>query len=218
MLVLAGSKLNECSREELLALVGADRKIHIDIGTGDGRNVYKAAKNHPDTFYIGVDPVRENMTEIAVKSRKKPAKGGLDNLLLVIASVEQLPEELTGIADSVSVYFPWGTLLETVMKPVEENLLHIAAAAKPGAAFTFITTYSDSYEEGEIIRRELPPISLEYFGSNAYVSALQRVGFRIAGTEEYDNEFVRQFNSQWAKRLAFGRKRSFYCVTGTIDK
>ena len=216
--VLEGSKTREFSREELYTLKESSLKVHIDIGTGDGRNVYKAARNDPDTLYIGIDPVRENMTEIAVKSRKKPAKGGLNNLILTIASVEHMPEELFGIADSVSVYFPWGTLLETVIKPIEENLLHISEIAAPDAAFTFITTYSDSYEEGEITRRDLPPISMEYFQSQEYVRMMKSAGFIITEIEEYDNEFVKQFNSMWAKRLAFGRKRSFYRIAGLIKK
>ena len=42
------------------------------------------------------------------------AVGPLPNLLLVIAAVESLPAELTALADEVTVYFPWGSLLEAI--------------------------------------------------------------------------------------------------------
>ena len=215
--VLIGSKTAEMTLDEFTAAVKGYEKVHIDIGTGDGRNIYKAACKNKDVFYIGVDPVKENMYDISKKAGKKPEKGGAPNMLLVIASAEALPKELNGAADSVSVYFPWGSLLECVIKPVGETLLKIAKIAKRGAEFTFVTTYSDSYEEGEITRRELPAISKEYFSGESYKSELSACGFAVEGVEEYDNEYVKQFNSQWAKRLAFGRKRAFYRVNGHIE-
>ena len=217
MQILSSGKPEAIDAEALQMRLQPYQRVHIDIGTGDGRNIYKAALQDPDTFFIGIDPVRENMLEIAKKSAKKPAKGGAANMLLVIASAEALPPELSGIADSVSVYFPWGSLLECIIKPVEETLANITGLMKPGAAFTFITTYSDSYEEGEMQRRGLPQLSLEYFQGEAYVSRLRALHLIVTECTEYDNEFVKQFNSLWAKRLAFGRKRAFYRVSGHFE-
>lgn len=218
MMILSGSKLVELSQEELAARISGYQQVHIDIGTGDGRNIFKSASKNPDTFYIGIDPAKDNMLEISKKISKKPAKGGLENVILVVASVESLPPELYGMADSISIYFPWGTLLECVIKPVEEMLACIAKLAKDNTRFEFITTYSGSYEEGEMTRRELPPISLEYFSEARYVTAMKGQGFHITQVDEYDNEYVKQFNSLWAKRLAFGRKRAFYRIAGNIEK
>lgn len=218
MVVLSGSKTFEMSAQDFCAAVSGYGRIHIDVGTGDGRNIYKLASKNPDVFYIGIDPVKENMYETSKKLSKKPAKGGLSNVMLVIASAESLPSELCGTADHVSVLFPWGSLLECVIKPVHDTLSNIAELAKSGARFEFVTTYSDSYEEGEMLRRGLPEISRDYFESGDYTSALRASGFITDGVEEYDNEYVKQFNSQWAKRLAFGRKRSFYRVYGNIIK
>ncbi len=217
MQILSSGKPETIDAEALQMRLQPYQRVHIDIGTGDGRNIYKAALQDPDTFFIGIDPVRENMLEIAKKSAKKPAKGGAANMLLVIASAEALPPELSGIADSVSVYFPWGSLLECIIKPVEETLAKITGLMKPRAAFTFITTYSDSYEEGEMQRRGLPQLSLAYFQDEAYVSRLRALHLIVTECTEYDNEFVKQFNSLWAKRLAFGRKRAFYRVSGHFE-
>lgn len=218
MIVLSGGQTVELSQDDFRMIVNNYDKVHIDIGTGDARNIYKLAKSDPKTLYIGIDPVKENMYEIAKKISKKPSKGGLTNVLLVIAAVEDLPFELNNIADSVSILFPWGSLLECVVKPNEKEMTNISNLVKDNAYFEFITTYSNSYEEGEIIRRDLPSISIEYFQSEQYVSTLYNLSFKITSVEEYDNEFVKQFHSQWAKKLAFGRKRSFFRIGGIVDK
>ena len=45
--------------------------------------------------------------------------------------------------------------------------------------------------------------------SEQYKAELSNSGFRIDDVKELDNEYVKQFNSLWAKRLAFGRKTFF---------
>lgn len=218
MLILQGNKMVEASTAELLSRVDAFKSVHIDIGTGDARNIYRLAVNNPDILYIGIDPAKDNMFEVSKKISKKPTKGGLSNVLLVVASVETLPDELTDIASSLSVLFPWGTLLEYIIRPSEEMISKMANVAKNGAGFEFLATYSDMYEEGEINKRGLPPIDIDYFISKNYVTALKNAGFCVKDIKEYDNEYVKQYNSLWAKRLAFGRKRSFFQIVGRIEK
>ena len=130
-------------------------------------------------------------------------------MVFVIAAAESLPFELKNIADSISILFPWGTLLEYVIKPNRDILSNVADLAKNEAHFEFVTTYSDSYEEAEIKKRGLPLLSKAYFLSEQYKAELSNSGFRIDDVKELDNEYVKQFNSLWTKRLAFGRKRSF---------
>lgn len=215
---MSGTRTVELLQNDFYAILNNYEKVHIDLGTGDARNIYRLAKKNPTTFYIGIDPVKDNMYEISKKTVKKTAKGGLPNILLVIASIEHLPYELNDIADSISIFFPWGSLLECIIKPVEDNLLNISKVAKNFADFEFVTTYSDAYEEGEILRRNLPFIDAEYFQNSKYVSAMNTSGFDIEDVEMYDNEYVKQFHSQWSKRLAFGRKRCFFRIYGKIIK
>ena len=191
--------------------------VCLDIGTGDGKRLYRTAKAHPRTLFIGVDPVRENMLETAQKSAKKPAKGGLDNLMLVIGAVEALPPELYDIADEITVYFPWGSLLESVIKPIVASLEQIRLTAVNGAAFTFITTYQDSYEGAEIEKRQLPTLSREFFEGN-YSAQLAMLGFEVTEIAELTTEDVMQIGTQWAKRLCTGRARSYYRISGMIHK
>ena len=155
MLILKGTKTVDLSKDELTEIIGQFDRVHIDLGTGDGRNIYKLAINDQNTFYIGIDPVKENLFDISKKIIKKPSKGGLSNVVFVIAAAESLPFELKNIADSISILFPWGTLLEYVIKPNRDILSNVADLAKKEAHFEFVTTYSDSYEEAEIKKRGL---------------------------------------------------------------
>ena len=112
MLILKGTKTVDLSKDELTEIIGQFDRVHIDLGTGDGRHIYKLAINDQNTFYIGIDPVKENLFDISKKIIKKPSKGGLSNVVFVIAAAESLPFELKNIADSISILFPWGTLLD----------------------------------------------------------------------------------------------------------
>lgn len=191
--------------------------VCVDIGTGDGKRLYRTARAHPETLFIGIDPVRENMLDTAQKTAKKPTKGGLDNLLLVIGAVEALPSELVGIANEVTVYFPWGSLLESIVKPIPSSIAQIRAIAVDNADFTFITTYHDSYEGAEIEKRGLPELSSEYF-DGAYRTVMQSEGFRIADIRELSADDVMQLGTQWAKRLSTGRARHYFQISGMIEK
>src|SRR5688572_11197679 len=88
--------------------------VVIDLGTGDGRFVYRAARRDPGTFYIGIDADAGALEKISEKIHRKPARGGAPNALFVQAAVESLPAELDGVADEVHVHFPWGSLLRAV--------------------------------------------------------------------------------------------------------
>lgn len=214
---LVGSSVQEMTQGEFRGYAALYKRVSVDIGTGDGKRLYRVAKANPDTLYIGIDPVKENMSDTARKLQKKPEKGGLKNLLLVIGAVEALPDELEGMADEVTVYFPWGSLLECVVKPVFGSMKQIYRIAKEEAAFTIVTTYQTSYEAGEIERRELPELSAQYFEAD-YKEEMRALGFWIDSVSELSAEDVKVIGTQWAKRLGTGRARRFYRVNGIIRK
>ena len=215
MNILDGKNLINIDSLQLENIVAGFDKICVDIGTGDGRNIYRKAKAEPGTFFIGIDPVKDNMEEIAVKLNKKPEKGGLKNVVLAVAAAENMPPELHRIADTVTVLFPWGILLEGVVKPIDEFIDAVAETAKSGGKFEFITTYSPTYEENTIETRAMPELSIDYFNGE-YTDILKKHGLIVESVEMLDNEFVKGFDSKWARRLAFGRKRDFYRITGSV--
>lgn len=209
------SSEQEMTAEQLREYSTGYSSVCVDIGTGDGKRLYRVAKADPDTLYIGIDPVRENMLDTAKKSAKKPEKGGLKNLLLVIGAVERLPSELDGLADEVTVYFPWGSLLECVVKPVDSSMEQIHRIARSGAEFTFITAYQTSYEAGEIEKRQLPELSLAYFETE-HAERLRGLGFVTESVTELTAEDVQALGTQWAKRLGTGRARQYFRISGHI--
>ncbi len=206
----------QMTAEQLKSLSERFERVCADIGTGDGKRLYRVAKADPKTLYVGIDPVKDNMLETAKKAAKKPAKGGLENLLLVVGAVEALPNELDGHADEVTVYFPWGSLLEAVVKPVPDSLAQIKRIAKQGAQFTFITTYQESYEAHEIEKRGLPELSMDYFETQ-HKSALAENGFLTENVTELTPEDVKALGTQWAKRLGTGRARKYFKISGVIN-
>lgn len=215
MIILRGKNEENVDRAFIESLNSSFDRVVVDIGTGDGKNVYRKAKADGSTLYIGIDPVKSNMQETSTKLLKKPEKGGLKNVLLVIAAYEKLPDELCGIADSVTVLFPWGSLLEGVVKPVDAFLDAVRFLSKPGASFEFITTYGEAFEENTIETRELPSLSEEYL-KGEYSEKLLIAGLTVTEITKHGNDYVKSFDSAWARRLAFGRKRDFYRIYGTI--
>jgi len=89
----------------------------VDVGTGDGRFVVRTAAaaataaTATSLLAIGVDASNDKMSEGVRRARK----ARLDNALFVVASAEQLPHELAGVAGLVTVHFPWGSLLEGIV-------------------------------------------------------------------------------------------------------
>src|SRR6185369_3458422 len=82
-------------------------RVVLDLGTGDGRYVHFLADKNPDWFVIGIDSCRENLRE---SSRTKSP-----NVLFIAASAQDLPDELSGLISHITINFPWGSLLESLL-------------------------------------------------------------------------------------------------------
>ena len=98
----------------------------VDLGTGDGRFVRCLAEKYTDNFFIGIDACRENLR---VNSGQK-----LPNALFIIASAQALPTELNGLASRVSINFPWGSLLESLLKEDAALMDGLSAISSPQAS------------------------------------------------------------------------------------
>ena len=133
----------------------------------------------------------------------------------MLSSVEILPEELLQIADEVTVYFPWGTLLESIVKPIPDSIKQIYRISKSGAEFTFVTAYQTTYEENEINKRSLPELSCLYFETD-YSQIMKDLGFVTEIVSELTIEEVKSLGTQWAKRLGTGRLRQYFKISGHI--
>ena len=60
----------------------------IDLGTGDGRYVLRAADDQPDTLVVGLDA---NAAAMAAASRRATRRGVTPNALFAVAAAEHPP-------------------------------------------------------------------------------------------------------------------------------
>lgn len=209
MRILKGNRIENIEISELKNILKAYKSIIIDIGTGDGSFPYRKAGRDRESFYIGLDSAADNMVNSSVKAGKKASRGGLDNVLYVVCNALDIPEELKGLADRVHINLPWGSLRDAVVKGDRELLEGIGKMSKSQAALDIYVSYDIQYEAKEIMDRQLPQLSMNYI-NNQLKSRYRHWGIDIKRAEVCGNDTLKGLETQWAKKLAFGRKRDIY--------
>ncbi len=178
-------------------LANYDRTL-LDLGTGDGRYVRTLAEQHPDWFFLGVDACRENLRE--------HSQAKLPNMLFTIAEAQALPRELHGLVCHITINFPWGSLLKSLLD-CDPVLLHgLESASRATASFDL------RLNSGALIETRT---TLES-GVQKIQSNLLRAGWQVAPPVMMNATALRAFPSTWAKRLAFGRDPRAMALSGCI--
>jgi len=180
--------------------------VVIDIGTGDGRFVSASAAAYPNKFFIGIDANVKPLEKPSMRATRKPAKGGLSNVLFVQAAVEDLPEELNDAADEIHVHFPWGSLLRAVTIGDEVVLAALRRIAAPGCLLEIIIGIDPNRDKTEIERLgvpELTPVFLHSYLIPKYIAA----GFENIRAGTLDREEWSCLETSWARRLQGGEDR-----------
>jgi 16S rRNA (adenine(1408)-N(1))-methyltransferase len=167
--------------------------VAVDLGTGDGRHVLAAAARRPDTLVIGVDA---NAAAMADSSRRASrGRAALPNALFAVAAAERPPEALHGMAGSLTVNFPWGSLLRGLLGEDDAVLAGVARLMAPGVEGAALLSV--------VPRDGMPPVPPPAPLAPAYARhGLELVEMRAATPEE-----VAASGSSWAKRLRAGRER-----------
>lgn len=165
----------------------------VDLGTGDGRHVLAVAARQPDTLAIGVDA---NAAAMADSSRRAwRGRSALPNALFAVASAERPPEALHGRAGSLTVNFPWGSLLRGLLGEDDAVLAGVARLMAPGA-------------EGVVLLSVVPRDGMPAVPPRASLAAAYaRHGLELAEMRPATPEEVAASRSSWAKRLRAGRER-----------
>jgi len=185
--------------------------VIADVGTADGKFTYQLAKEHPDKLVIGVDPAQKPPEELSAKIYKKADKGSLPNALFVLANVEDLPQELTGVANQVFINFPWSGLLRGVVLGEEKTWSNIKRICQPQAYIDLIFGYASEREQKTMTDFSLPPVTLEYIQS-VMLPKVERYGFRVLESKEVELDDLKHFPSTWSKKLSFGGDRKFFYI------
>jgi 16S rRNA (adenine(1408)-N(1))-methyltransferase len=174
--------------------------IIVDIGTGDGRFVYRSALANPNKFFIGIDANAKPLEKISMKATRKPNKGGAPNVLFVQAAIENLPEEFSGAADEIHIHFPWGSLLKSVISGDEIILQSLRKICAPECLLEIIFGIDEERDKSEIERLDLPKISVQYF-ENELIPKYEKAGFKILESGILDYSKWSLMETSWARKL-----------------
>lgn len=213
MISVVGNKKIKISKDEFVDKAGNYKGMEIDLGTGDGRYVYKNAIKNPGVLFVGVDPSEKQMEIYS----KKAVKDRLGNVLYIVGSIENFPKELFGYTSNLHIILPWGTLLENVIRP--ENLLvnTCKEILKEGGLLEIVFGYVPELEPSETKRLDLKEISEDFIMLNI-IPEFERKGFIFEGLSVLSNIDVGNIESTWAKKLKFGRDRKIFRVLLTKIK
>jgi hypothetical protein len=173
-------------------------RITLDLGTGDGRYVRTLADKHPGWFMIGVDSCRENLREY---SRTK-----LQNMLFVIASAQDLPTELDGLISHITINFPWGSLLESLLMDDSNLLRRLEFISRSATSIDLHLNGGAMAEAGTDLET----------GAEQVYNNLIRSGWQIERPAIMNANALRSFPTTWAKRLAFGRDPRAISMSGWL--
>lgn len=187
----------------------------IDIGTGDGVFVYKNARSIPHRFFIGIDSNAENLAKYSRRTTQKPSKGGVQNALFVYANCAQLPEELHGVAREISILFPWGSLLQSIVIPDFHVLQGFYRLCEAQATLRIVLGYDQQCEPGITASLALPPLTIEYLRS-VVEPLYAQAGFAVHARQMIHTE-LQDIPTTWARRLAQRKDRAFFELSGKVN-
>ena len=205
MKTIKGNKKLNFSREEVLETISGYNQVEVDLGTGDGRFVFKMAKQNPDTFFIGVDPSEPQLAEFSKKANRQK----LENVMFVIGSIEVFPEELMGLASKLYINLPWGTLLKETIQPSQKTLATLNQLLTPNAELEILLGYDPAFEPSETSRLNLPEISLEFLTTQTIIT-YKAGGYENTEISELQKVDLSNIETTWGKKLAHGNPRKIF--------
>ncbi len=169
----------------------------MDLGAGEGRSAVATAVERPDTLSVAIDAYPQAMADASRRSRRQK----LGNLLLVAARAEELPSELDGVADLVTIHFPWGSLLAGVLNVDGSGVAAgLARITRPGCDVKVVLSVA---ERERALGLPLLDASLERRLATRYAAhRLALAEWRPASQQE-----IAETRSSWAKRLGAGKGR-----------
>ena len=136
----------------------------------------------------------------AVRARQR-------NVLYVRAAVEDLPPELGGVADRVTVVLPWGSLLAAMAGPSSPHLRGVRGLCQPEARLTVLLAIDPGRDRTECLRLGLPDIDLAY-ARGPLAQAYAEAGFGRVSARALTAAEVSRWPSTWARRLGRDPARS----------
>jgi hypothetical protein len=175
--------------------------------------VFECARQNPRRFYIGIDANARPLEKISEKIHRKPAKGGLPNVLFLQAAVEDLPAELDGVAGEVHVHFPWGSLLGALVSGNEAVLLNLRRICSADALLEILIGFDPVRDVSELKRLEILSLSPDYIDS-FLAPRYEKSGFSIIERGVLPQSEWDSVQTSWARRLKGRTGRSLIYIIG----
>ena len=209
-----GKKVAPLVPEDLAVLTEGRSGVLVDVGTGQGKFILDAAREDPDRLCVGIDAVAENMAKSARNAGASPKKGGLSNALFVRAAAERLPGPFAGLADTVTVQYPWGSLMRIVSEPALDHLRALRGLCRDGAELSVLLNYS-VFEDREYLER-LGMGDIVDPAENPDMEALYaQAGFRMTRREVIHGD--PPIRSAWGRHLVRGSARTTLMIEAVAD-
>jgi 16S rRNA (adenine(1408)-N(1))-methyltransferase len=204
--IVRGKKRLEINRQELLEVIETFECVAVDIGTGDGKFVLRKARTTPTVFFIGLDPVAENMQAASMTAQKRASRGSASNTLFIVADVARLPDELEGVASKIYINLPWGSLLEGLLNGDKSLLRNITRMARRDAELEVLINYAVFYgDRVPVGMTHLPPLTCEYIDEQL-ACKYKEMGWDITERGLIGKNELKNIPTTWAKKLAYGRE------------
>ena len=159
-----------------------------------------AAAAQADRLVVGVDANAAAMATASRRAAAKPSRGGLPNALFVVAAAEALPHELDGVADLVTVHFPWGSLLRGLLAVDPAIMAGLTRVLRPGGTLRLLV--SATVRDRGVGVAPLQAATLEALAGSYAGWGLAPSEVRPATPAE-----VAGAHSTWGKRLGAGTRR-----------
>jgi 16S rRNA (adenine(1408)-N(1))-methyltransferase len=173
--------------------------------------VLAAAAAQRDRLVVGVDA---NAAAMAVASRRaaaSPRRGGLPNALFVVAAAEALPHELDGLADLVTVHFPWGSLLRGLLRAYPAIMTGLTRVMRPGATLSLLLSSTDRDRGAGVAPLQEPVL-------RALAAAYADWGLAVTEARPATAADVAAAHSTWGKRLGAGGRRPAWRLRARLQR
>lgn len=179
--------------------------------------MYRSASREPEKFFIGIDANVRPLARVSEKIYRRVERGGAPNVLFLQAAIEELPNELHGIAVEVHIQFPWGSLLKGVATGNELILKNLRHLCRSKARLEITIGLDAKRDHSELKRLGLPELSARYL-EQALIPAYESNGFQI---EDYGILLPSEWpamESSWAKKLRRSATRTLIYLRGVSDE
>jgi 16S rRNA (adenine(1408)-N(1))-methyltransferase len=202
--ILVGRQERPLDGAALRERLAGHRRLVIDVGTGGGRAVLATAAVEPDALVVGFDADAASMVDASRRAAASAARGGRPNALYVVGAAEDLPGPFEGLADEVTVRFPWGSLLRGAVGGASQVSAGLAHLLRRGGTLLLLVALKPKDGFDDLLPLVDDPARLARRLQEVY----EPLGLRLDECRVATSAEVAEAHSSWARRLRVGRDRS----------